>query len=79
MENLSPESKEKVLKAVKKQVEEKEPEVTSMTFEKLVKNGIPKEDAYEILGRELVGEMSDMMGEEREFDLKKWSTRLNDL
>ena len=79
MENLSPESKEKVLEAVKKQVEENEPEVTGMTFEKLVKNGISKEQAYEILGRELVGEMSEMMGEKREFDLEKWSTRLNDL
>ncbi len=37
MENLSPENKKKVLEAVKKQVDENEPEATGMTFEKLVK------------------------------------------
>ncbi len=79
MENLSPENKKKVLEAVRKQVDENEPEVTGMTFEKLVENGISKDEAYEMLGEALVGEMCEMMNEEREFDLDKWQTRLNDL
>lgn len=79
MDHLSPENKKKVIDAIKKQVEKKEPEVTTVTFEKLVMNGISKDDAYEILGKALVGEMSEMLHEEREFDLEKWQARLNDL
>ena len=77
MEQASPELREGVLDAVRNQLRDNEPPEAKETYERLLVEGIPEEDALKLLAKALVYEMYDMMKSKRVFDQERYVILLN--
>jgi hypothetical protein len=71
--------REATLEVVTNQIEAGEPPETAQTLERLLDEGISREEAMNMIGCVVVSEIFEVLGQNREFDRDKYVCALNAL
>jgi len=68
-----------IIRVIMNQIHQNKPPETRETFDRLLGEGYPKDEAYRLIGCVLTAEIYDMMKEGRVFDESLYAKRLRDL
>lgn len=69
--------KQELIDVIENQIKANKPEITSKTLQRLLNSGTPRDIAMSKMAAELVVHMHEMMKNEIDFDLAKYTDQLN--
>ena len=79
MEETNPALGEEFREVVRTQIRQNDPPETKKTYERLLGEGFPEDEAIRQLAVVLAVEVFDIMKDAKPFNLERYSKRLNDL
>ena len=79
MEKVNRRAGELIIQAIKNQIRQNDPPETKETFDRLRREGYPKEEVYRMLGCVMTSEIYEVMKHERVFDRDLYVRRLQAL
>jgi hypothetical protein len=79
MEQVNRRAGKAIIRVIKNQIRQHKPPETRETFDRLLREGYPKDEAYRLLGCVLTAEIYDMMEQEHVFDESLYVERLQAL
>ena len=79
MDETNPLLGEEMKKVVRNQIRQNDPPETKQTYDRLIKEGFPKEEVMRQLAVVVGAEIYDVMKNKEPFNQKRYIKRLNDL
>ena len=79
MDETNPQLGEEMKNVVMNQIRQNDPPETKQTYDRLVKEGFPEEEAIRQLALVVAAEIHDVMKSNKPFNQKRYIKRLNDL
>ena len=79
MDETNPLLGEEMKKVVRNQIKKNDPHETKQTYDRLIKEGFPKEEVMRQLAVVVAAEIYDIMKNEEPFNQERYIKRLNDL
>jgi uncharacterized protein with ATP-grasp and redox domains len=79
MDETNPLLGEEMKKVVRNQIKKNDPPETKQTYDRLIKEGFPKDEVMRQLAVVVAAEIYDIMKNEEPFNQERYLKRLNDL
>jgi len=79
MDETNPLLGEEMKKVVRNQIKQNDPPETKQTYDRLIKEGFPKDEVMRQLAVVVAAEIYDIMKNEEPFNQERYIKRLNDL